>query len=89
MAVEVHGGARVGLVVTGEHLDQRRLPGSVVPDERVDLAGAYVEGDVDQRAGPWECLRQALDPDDLVQRTVPLGQLAPLRVRTAAICDLQ
>jgi hypothetical protein len=88
VAVEVHGRARIGRVVTGEHLDQRRLAGTVVPDEGVHLAGPHLEVDLDQRARARKRLRQVLDPDDLVQRTVPLGQLAPPPCGPAAICDL-
>ena len=41
--------ARVGQMHAGEDLDERRLAGAVFADERMDLAGAQVDRDVDQR----------------------------------------
>ena len=51
--------AGVGLVEAGEHLDQRRLAGAVLPEEAVDLPGENVEVDAAQRLRPAEALRQA------------------------------
>ena len=60
LAVELRDGSRIGRVVAGERLDQRRLAGAVLADERVDLAGADLDRRVDQRPGPGKRLRQLL-----------------------------
>ena len=44
--------ARVGLVVAGEDLDQRRLAGTVLADERVHFARGDVEADIVERDWP-------------------------------------
>ena len=54
----------VGLVVAGEHLDQRRLAGAVLADQRVDLARAQVEVDAVEGPGAGERLGQPADAQD-------------------------
>ena len=43
VSAEAHFGAVVGLDVSGEQLDQRRLAGTVLADECVDLTRAHLE----------------------------------------------
>ena len=63
LAVEPGERAGVGVVVTGQRLDQRRLAAAVLADERVDLAGRDLEGDVAQRPRAAEGLGQLLEPE--------------------------
>ena len=56
--------AAVGGVGAGDDLDERRLAGAVFAEERVDLAGAEVEGDVVQHADAGEGLGDAADRDE-------------------------
>ncbi len=49
----------VGLVEAGEHLDEGRLARAVLPEEAVDLPGKDDQGDIPERMGPAEGLRQA------------------------------
>ena len=58
LAVEVDL-AGVERVDAGDALDQRRLAGAVVADERHDLARAHLEVDVDERLDRAEALRDA------------------------------
>ena len=51
--------ARIGRVVSGEDLDQGRLPRSVLPQEGVNLAGLDGHADACQRLGTSECLRHS------------------------------
>ena len=51
--------AGVRLVDAGEHLEQRRLAGAVLPHQRVHLAGAHVEVDVVQHTHAEERLADA------------------------------
>jgi hypothetical protein len=51
----------IGLVVAGEDLDQRRLAGTVLTDERVDFARGNVDTDVVEGDLPREGLRKMLD----------------------------
>jgi hypothetical protein len=51
--------ALVGLVGTGEHLDQGRLAGTVLPEQSVHLTRAYVEVDTVEGANPGELLDDA------------------------------
>jgi hypothetical protein len=44
-------------MVAGEDLDQGRLPGSVLADEPVSLAGQHGQPDFVQRLRPAEALR--------------------------------
>ena len=62
LAVEPRERARVGRVVAGEGLDERRLATPVLAHERVDLAGRDLERHVAQRARPAERLGQPLEP---------------------------
>ena len=48
LAVELHRPA-VGLMDAGQRLDERALARAVLPNQRVDLAGAQLEGNVVQR----------------------------------------
>ena len=57
VAVDLGGPAVVGLVEAGEDLDQRRLAGAVLADERADLAGLDREADVVERPLATERLR--------------------------------
>ena len=56
-------GAVVGLVVPGEDLDDGRLPGAVLADERMDLAGGDLEVDVVERTLSRERLAQAVQTE--------------------------
>ena len=51
--------ALVGLVAGGEHLDQGRLAGAVLPQQAVDLAGTDVEVDAAEREHAGEALHDA------------------------------
>ena len=62
--------AAVGRVDAGDALDQRRLAGTVVADERHHLAGAHLEVDVGERLHGAEVLR---DPAELEQRRSVAG----------------
>ena len=57
-------GDRAGVrgVVAGQRFDQRRLPGAVLTDERVNLARPDLDRSIDQRPSARERLRQVLDP---------------------------
>ena len=57
-------GAGVLLVDAGEDLHQRRLAGTVLADQRVDLSGAQLEPGVLQRLHAGEGLVDALHPDE-------------------------
>ena len=59
----VHRGrcSGIGLVVPGEHLDERRLAGSVLADERVDLSFGDGHADVVEDDLTGERLRQVMD----------------------------
>ncbi len=59
-AVEPHGPA-VRLVGTAQNLDQGRLAGAVLADQRVDLAAAQRERHVGERLGGAEPLREVVD----------------------------
>ena len=56
-------GAVVRLVVSGEDLDDGRLPGAVLADERMDLAGGDLEVDVVERTLSRERLAQAVQTE--------------------------
>ncbi len=58
----------VGCMHAGEDLDQRRLAGAVVADERHDLAGMDVELDVGQRRDGAEVLADAAQAQDQLAR---------------------
>ena len=60
LARELGDGTRVGGVVAGERLDQRRLSGAVLSDKRVDFALADLDRRVDQRPCSGKRLRKAL-----------------------------
>ena len=51
--------ARVGFVDAGQDLDQRRLAGAVLAEQRVDLAAPHVEIDVVERQRRGEALDEA------------------------------
>ena len=59
LLAEPGDGALVGLVGAGEDLDQGGLPGAVLPEQRVHLAGPDVEVDAVQRAHAGEHLDDA------------------------------
>jgi hypothetical protein len=56
--------AGVGAVDAGQELDQRRLAGSVLPEQDVNLAGPHVEVHVCQCLDTWERLRQSSSRED-------------------------
>ena len=47
---------RAGRVHTRDDFNERRLPGAVLADDGVDLAGAHLEGNLSQRMRPAEVL---------------------------------
>ena len=53
--------AGIGAVDAGEHLDQRRLAGAVLAEQRMHLAGAHVEIDRIERQRAGEALGEAGD----------------------------
>ena len=59
------------LMDAGEDLDQRRLAGAVVADQRDDLAGMDVEIDVGQRRDGAEILGDAAQAEDQLARARP------------------
>src|SRR5213593_3485119 len=68
MTVDEHlSGVR--LLYAGHDLDERRLPGAVLAEERVDLAGVQSERDVVERLDGAESLRDAADLQDLSHRS--------------------
>ena len=60
-AVQFGLGSRVGLMVAGEQLDERRLPRAVLPHEGVDLAVIHGEVHVPQRRLLAEGLRHVTE----------------------------
>ena len=68
--------ARVRPVDAGDDLDQRRLAGAVLAQQRMDLAGTDVEADVVQRPHAGERLAQALDRQHRRVRTSVFAALA-------------
>ena len=53
-------GAAVGVVDTGQDLDQRRLARPVLADQRVDGARQHGDADIVQRHRPRKVLRHAV-----------------------------
>ena len=82
LAVDQHDAARIGVVEAGEALDQGRLAGAVLTDQRVDLGLADLEGDVLQGALPGEGLREVLDLDQRLRRRRRVGLAASVRVES-------
>ena len=66
--------AGVGAMDAGEDLDQRRLAGAVLAEQRMHLAGADVEVDSVERQRAGEALGQA---GDLEQARVCIGMAGP------------
>ena len=66
-------GAGGRLEAAAEHADQRRLAGTVLADDPVDLVGAEGDGDVAERARPGELLGDAGKTDVHGER-LPAGQ---------------
>ena len=62
--------AAVGVVDAGDALDQRRLAGAVVADERHHLAGAHLEVDVGERLDRAEVLRHSAKLEERLPWTV-------------------
>ena len=56
--------AGVVAVDAGDALDERRLAGAVVADERHDLAGPHLEVDIGQRLHGAERLREVADLEE-------------------------
>ena len=69
-------GAAVGGVHAGDDLDQRRLAGAVLAEERVHLAGEDVEVDVLEHADAGEGLRDAGERDEGGHLAAPAGRAA-------------
>ena len=80
LAAEAHL-AGVGPKDPGEDLDQRRLAGAVLADERMRLAGAAIEADVAQRVHAAERLRDVRHLDD---RRGAHARLHPARTKASA-----
>ena len=70
--------ARVGLVDARTDLDQRRLAGAVLAEQRMDLAGVHVERDAGERAHARERL---LDVAHLEERRAPSAAARSCRLR--------
>src|SRR5665648_966942 len=66
-------GTRVRVVRTGQHLDQRRLAGTVLADQAVDLTGPDREVDTVECAGAREVLDDALHGEQVRLRRAPIG----------------
>ena len=79
LAVDQHPPA-VGPVHAGEDLDERRLAGAVLADERVRLAAAQLDPAVLERAHRAEALARVVDHE---QRRVAVGRAASDRRRQA------
>ena len=58
----------------GDRLDQRRLAGAVVADERDDLTGVDLEVDVGERLHGAEALRHSLGLEERAHRGRVLGR---------------
>jgi hypothetical protein len=66
-AVERHG-ALVGLVDAGQDLDDGRLAGAILADERGDLARVEPERDAVERLHAGEALGDAVEREDRLRR---------------------
>jgi hypothetical protein len=75
LVLEPGRGSGIRLVEAGKGFDQGRLPGAVLPDQGVDLVGADVQVDVDQRSRAPERLGQVADAQqDLAHAKSRFGQ---------------
>jgi hypothetical protein len=63
-AVDLGTRSGIWLVEPGEDLDEGRLAGAVLADESVNLPGADLEVDFDQRARTREGLAEPVDRED-------------------------
>ena len=63
-AGEADFGARVRLVIAGEHFDQRRLAAAVLADHCMHLTGSQVEVDAVERLGARKRLAEPADRQD-------------------------
>src|SRR5580704_4671068 len=96
LAVHEYPPARVRQVKPGQDLDQRRLAGAVLADERVDRTAVDVERHIRERPLPGKGLRQVLDRHQrrswLGHRSVSTGTVSTSTVSTdaapAAYADL-
>ena len=70
--------ASVGVVDARQDLDQRRLAGAVLPEQRVNLAAANVEVDMIERERRGEALDEAGHDEQRLDRR-------PEKVRSAAV----
>ena len=84
LGVEPRGRPGVGMVEPGQALDQSRLAGSVLADERMDLVLPHVEGCIDQSTGSAESLRKSLDPQEGLAH---LGALSGQHGLRSAVSD--
>ena len=74
-----HGaGIAAGGVDAGEDLNQRRLAGAVLPQERDDLPWSNREVDVVEGEDPGEPLRQVRSGDQRSRRRRPVVRLGPV-----------
>ena len=65
----------IGSQGTGGDLNQCGLPGTVLSDERVNLASRDREGDIVESTHSRESLADPFELNNRCQRTSPLGQL--------------
>ena len=79
----------VGQVRPRDALDQRRLAGAVVADERHDLAGVHLEVDVRQRLHGAEALRDAAQLEDRlsVGEGAASAPPPPLSISAVSVCS--
>jgi hypothetical protein len=57
----------------GDQVEERRLPGAVRPDHRVDGAGLDRQRDIGHGGEPAERLRQSLDGEQLMRSAARAG----------------
>ena len=79
--------AGVGLLVAGEHAEQRRLASAVRADDADDAAGRQLEGEVFDQHLVGKTLGQAVDLDDDIAEALA-GRNDDLRVGRLAVLSL-
>ena len=67
--------AAVLRIGAGEDIDQRRLAGAVLAEQRLDLAGTQIEVDRIEREHAWKALGDALQAQELVSRRAGASSL--------------
>ena len=73
----VMDGSGIRRMGAGDHLDQRRLPGAVLADQRVDFAGVCLEIDRIQRLYAGKCLRDAAQDGSWPSLRTPARESGP------------